>query len=205
MLLLGFWEESTGTRIGGHYVTMAGCQAQTSEVAISDPFIDVASGPYDPVQHNDAAVVSHDIYSVVEVPGPSETDVTYGLIGYPFDENYAYHFDGANFPTEFQDYYSPWQGGDVTVTIEYALMISPHPRPPYLCGDVNDDSSVDISDAVFIINYAFAGGQAPDPIESGDCNCDASVDISDAVYVINYAFSGGSAPCDPNGDGLPDC
>ena len=75
----------------------------------------------------------------------------------------------------------------------------------YICGDANDDEVVDISDAVFIINYAFAGGQAPDPIESGDCNCDASVDISDAVYVINYAFSGGSAPCDPNGDGIPDC
>mgnify|MGYP006286932989 CR=1 FL=1 len=75
----------------------------------------------------------------------------------------------------------------------------------YICGDANSDQSVDVSDAVFIINYAFAGGTAPDPLESGDVNCDDSVDVSDAVYIINYAFAGGNTPCDTDGDGNPDC
>jgi hypothetical protein len=65
----------------------------------------------------------------------------------------------------------------------------------YVCGDANADSTVDISDAVYLISYIFAGGPAPDPQESGDVNCDSTVDISDAVYLISYIFTGGSAPC----------
>lgn len=75
----------------------------------------------------------------------------------------------------------------------------------YICGDVNDDYSVDISDAVYLVNYAFGGGEQPYPIESGDVNCDYFVDISDAVYVISYSFGGGFMPCDTNGDYYLDC
>jgi hypothetical protein len=73
------------------------------------------------------------------------------------------------------------------------------------CGDTNDDQAVNVSDAVYIINYVFAGGAAPYPYESGDTNCDYSVNISDAVWIINYIFVGGKSPCDTDGDGLPDC
>mgnify|MGYP006282694257 CR=1 FL=1 len=75
----------------------------------------------------------------------------------------------------------------------------------YICGDANSDGVVDVSDAVYIINYAFAGGPAPDPIASADANCDSVIDVSDAVYIINYAFSGGNPPCDTDGNGIPDC
>jgi len=75
-----------------------------------------------------------------------------------------------------------------------------------LCGDANRDFDVSISDAVYIINYVFVGGDAPDPIESGDANCDGSVNVSDAVYIINFVFvSGSPAPCDPDGNDLIDC
>jgi aminopeptidase N len=63
-------------------------------------------------------------------------------------------------------------------------------------GDCNDDGTVNVSDAVYIINYIFAGGPAPDPLLSGDPNCDNDVNISDAVYIINYIFVGGDPPCD---------
>ena len=76
---------------------------------------------------------------------------------------------------------------------------------PYICGDANGDETVDVSDAVLIVNYAFGGGNPPDPIESGDANCDVAVDVSDAVTIINFAFAGGNAPCDTDGDGEPDC
>jgi hypothetical protein len=65
----------------------------------------------------------------------------------------------------------------------------------YLCGDANGDGSVDISDAVYLIAYIFAGGSAPNPLLAGDANCDSAVDISDVVYLIAYIFSGGPAPC----------
>ena len=76
---------------------------------------------------------------------------------------------------------------------------------PFLCGDANSDSSVNVSDAVYIINYVFSGGNPPDPLVSGDANCDSSVNVSDAVYIINYVFVGGFPPCDIDGDENPDC
>ena len=73
------------------------------------------------------------------------------------------------------------------------------------CGDANGDGSVNVSDAVFIINYVFSGGNPPVPYEIGDVNCDTKVNVSDAVYLINYVFSGGHAPCDTDGDTVPEC
>ncbi len=65
---------------------------------------------------------------------------------------------------------------------------------PCLCGDANGSGSINISDAVFIINYIFAGGAAPNPICLGDANGTGGVNISDAVHVINFIFAGGPAP-----------
>jgi len=77
----------------------------------------------------------------------------------------------------------------------------------FTCGNTNADDKVNISDAVYIINYVFiSGSPAPNPLESGNVNCDADVNVSDAVYIINYVFIGGSPdPCDPDNDGIPDC
>jgi hypothetical protein len=62
-------------------------------------------------------------------------------------------------------------------------------------GDADNSGMINISDAVYIIAYIFAGGQSPDPIEAGDANCDGICNISDSVYLIAYIFSGGAAPC----------
>ncbi len=76
---------------------------------------------------------------------------------------------------------------------------------PYICGDANFDQAVNVSDAVFVINYVFIGGDPPIPLASGEVNCDGSVNVSDAVWIINYVFIGGNAPCDTDDDGQPDC
>jgi Dockerin type I domain len=75
----------------------------------------------------------------------------------------------------------------------------------YLCGDANFDDIINVSDAVWIINYVFVGGDPPNPIEAGDANCDGVCNVSDAVWIINYVFVGGHAPCDTDGDDVPDC
>jgi len=67
----------------------------------------------------------------------------------------------------------------------------------YVCGDANGDGSVNVGDAVYIINYVFRGGPAPVPFGAGDANCDGSVNVGDAVYIINYVFRGGPVPCCP--------
>ncbi|MFH1893618.1 MAG: lectin like domain-containing protein [Candidatus Zixiibacteriota bacterium] len=76
---------------------------------------------------------------------------------------------------------------------------------PFVCGDADGSSAVDIDDAVFLIEYIFAGGPTPEPLESGDTDCSGAIDIDDVVYLIAYIFAGGPSPCDPNGDEVPDC
>ncbi|MBD3218653.1 MAG: hypothetical protein GF310_10280 [candidate division Zixibacteria bacterium] len=80
------------------------------------------------------------------------------------------------------------------------------------CGDANFDLSVNVSDAVWVINYVFIGGDEPQPVLAcGDANSDDFVNVSDAVWIINYVFIGGGAPstCSPgspnwyNGDCCP--
>jgi len=75
----------------------------------------------------------------------------------------------------------------------------------FICGDANRDFEVNISDAIYIINYVFIGGNPPEPPEAGDVNCDNACNVSDAVWVINYVFIDGSMPCDTDNDNIPDC
>lgn len=84
--------------------------------------------------------------------------------------------------------------GVSTEVREYTLYVT---EAPILIGDANYDDKVNISDAVYLINYVFSGGLAPQPIlEVGDANCDSRVNVSDAVYIINYVFNGGGVPGD---------
>lgn len=63
-----------------------------------------------------------------------------------------------------------------------------------LRGDCNNDGGINAADVVYLINYLFQGGFAPDPLEIGDANCDGVVDAGDIVYLINYLFQGGDPP-----------
>jgi hypothetical protein len=103
-----------------------------------------------------------------------------------------------SFTVEVTDSDSPARKDTVLVSIDIY-------DPPYLCGDASGDETVNVSDAVYIINYVFVGGDTPVPLESADANCSGAVNVSDAVYIINYIFVGGNDPCDTDGDGLPDC
>jgi len=59
------------------------------------------------------------------------------------------------------------------------------------CGDANGDSKVTVSDVVYLVNYLFKGGPAPDPIQKANVNCNDTVSVSDVVYLVNYLFKGG--------------
>jgi hypothetical protein len=65
----------------------------------------------------------------------------------------------------------------------------------YLCGDMNEDGMVDISDPIYLLQCIFATCDWMEFYGHIDANCDSAVDISDIVYLILYIFSGGPAPC----------
>ena len=70
--------------------------------------------------------------------------------------------------------------------------------------DVGDN--IDISDLVFLVDYMFTGGPAPECWE--EANVDGSgpatppdegsddIDISDLVYLVDYMFTGGPPPAE---------
>lgn len=81
-------------------------------------------------------------------------------------------------------------------------------------GDANGDESVDLSDAVSILNYLFLGVELLVDCQDGlDANDSGIVDLSDALYLLRFLFQGGAAPpapypqagSDPTPDDLPDC
>ncbi len=66
-----------------------------------------------------------------------------------------------------------------------------------VCGDPNGDKSINLADTVYLINFIFHNGSAPDPMKAGDANCDISVNIADAVFLLNFIFHQGPEPLCP--------
>jgi len=70
-------------------------------------------------------------------------------------------------------------------------------------GDVDGNSSLNIGDAVYLVQYIFFSGDPPscedDPgvFPEGDVDGNGSLNIGDAVYLVQYIFFSGSppAPC----------
>ena len=69
--------------------------------------------------------------------------------------------------------------------------------------EAGGDPGIDISDLVYLVDYMFTSGPAPECVEEG--NMDASdtledgedlddIDISDLVYLVDYMFTSGPLP-----------
>ncbi len=81
----------------------------------------------------------------------------------------------------------------------------------FLRGNCNGDTTVNIADGIFEINYLFLSGPAPGCDDACDSNDDGAMDATDAIYIFNYRFLDGPMPAAPfpvagldptNGDGL---
>ena len=213
ILLLGFWwwdeYEERWWRAGGHYVTMAGVCSESLKIALSDPDRDGAvggapgrvrppehppAGTYGPDLHDDPTFVSHDIYtSIIDPDNPSPGNPYWEIADYIWWEN---KYTGINVPEKFIAVTKPAPKNDAIIwhtEVEFAVMILSY----YLCGDCDGNGEIDIADVVYLINYLFIGGPAPDPLWVADCDCDGEINTADVVYLIKYLFLGGPPPCKP--------
>ena len=68
---------------------------------------------------------------------------------------------------------------------------------PFRRGDANADGRTDISDAVEVLRFLFAGTAAPLCEDAADANDDGSVNVADAVSLLAYLFGGGPPPPAP--------
>ncbi|MFQ6032282.1 MAG: dockerin type I domain-containing protein, partial [Candidatus Zixiibacteriota bacterium] len=75
-----------------------------------------------------------------------------------------------------------------------SLIYHAQEKPPAVSGDANGDGEINSADVVYLINYLFVGGPAPDPLWVGDCNCDEVINSADIIYLINYLFLPNSPP-----------
>jgi len=63
-----------------------------------------------------------------------------------------------------------------------------------LCGDIDNGGSINILDVVYLINFLYKGGPAPELPGMADCNGDGNLNILDGSYLISYLYKGGPAP-----------
>jgi len=76
-------------------------------------------------------------------------------------------------------------------------------QPSFVRGNANGDSSVNLADAIFTLQFLFSGVPALVCGDAMDPNDDGGVDVSDAIYLIAYLFSGGPPPEPPFSQSAP--
>jgi len=75
----------------------------------------------------------------------------------------------------------------------YDLMVYEWP----LCGDVNGDWKIDLSDVIHLANFYLSGGDPiPIPKFRANANGDNKINLSDVIHIANYKLKGGPAPHD---------
>jgi len=64
----------------------------------------------------------------------------------------------------------------------------------FVRGDANNDSALDIADAVTILAYLFSDGEEPSCEDAFDVNDDGMLDIADPITLLGYLFANGPLP-----------
>ncbi len=102
-------------------------------------------------------------------------------------------------------------GGSDNLTLTNLITVNTVAGPGFSRGDVNQDGSVDIGDAIGTLSYIFGGivpGNCLDALDMADTG---TLDIAGPIYLLGYLFSNGPAPAapfgacgeDPTADSIP--
>ena len=76
----------------------------------------------------------------------------------------------------------------------YQIQAVPLVAPRFIRGDASSDGTVQVDDAVVILEHLFREGPASACLDSEDANDDTQIDISDPVAVLFFLFAAGVLP-----------
>ncbi len=94
------------------------------------------------------------------------------------------------------------EGKEATVEVTFCELSGfPVSASGFRRGDADDNGAVQLTDAVGILNFLFAGGEAT-CVDAADADDNGTVQLTDAVYVLTFLFAAGPAPPAP---GTVDC
>jgi len=77
-----------------------------------------------------------------------------------------------------------WHDGSISIT-DGSLHVN-----LCLCGDFDNDQTINILDVVFLINFLYKEGKPPEPLITGDTDGDGEVNILDIVCLLNRIYKG---------------
>ena len=77
----------------------------------------------------------------------------------------------------------------------------PPAGPQFLRADSEGNGLVNLTDAIFTLNYLFLGGREPSCLDASDSDNNGLVQLTDAIFLLNYLFLGGGAPPAPTNEG----
>ncbi len=84
------------------------------------------------------------------------------------------------------------------VGVDGTITLTPGVGGGFMRSDVNDDSLINLADAITVLDALFLGGVI-NCMDAADTNDDELSNIADGVYVLSYLFSGGPPPPAPFG------
>ncbi len=119
------------------------------------------------------------------IEGTTSTPLTMDdTLGTPPFSNVIVIVDGSSFPAT-----------GVSGQLEFTGTIV----NPYVAGDCNGDSVVNIADIIWSIAELYSGGPSSNCDIACDANGDGAHDAGDPVYTVSYIFLSGTPPVGPSG------
>jgi hypothetical protein len=73
------------------------------------------------------------------------------------------------------------------------ITIDPVNKSNFKRHDANNDGEQDLSDAVYVLDFQFFGGEVPACPDAADANNDQKINIADAIEMISVSFRGKAA------------
>lgn len=164
---------------------------------LGEPSVDLWTYVADSLFVNYPASISQGSNTITLTVQKSGLVPVYGALVCLYKEGEVFETGYTDINGEVTLYPSPITTGsvDVTVTAHNCLPHRGLMNVTSRIGDTNRDGKINITDVVFLINYLFIEGPAPDPLTNGDVNCDGQINTEDVVYLVNHLFLNGPSPC----------